>query len=472
MIRFNQNLTYSLLSTLGLICLLCSLPLVNTIAAENEWGKANRVELEHLFDLATRSLPDKMFLEAKIDIQEPPMSEEDLQLEIDQDLKNAIERHQRIKDATGQPRPQQELDSLKVGIRNYLTDRFSGKRKLSRKEWFSRSGRLLRIDKLDNATLIADSVLQSKITSGEVDSSSSEITISDPDFLRHENYPKAKGIAIIHGISSASVFVESSFQFDPPELWQAYSIEPELAFPITSLLMVPDSLPESSPIKDSMAGIKRNDQNVRKAADDGIAGWHFQARDEMLNGIPTRRIRISGSPSSIFSTILIKIAERNTPKNVKRQIHDASSAIYSYWIEKHSDPPRLLRAEKAIRGGNRNVSIRKSFNDHEFPTRWISEIYDSQNQLQRSKQVVFTTANLEPEFKEQEVFGTQLLEKLDIVDRDGVRVQSKYEATRIDLNEPNPEDHYSQWTIRIIFFLFLLFPIYYLRRKFNIEKHS
>ncbi|MDB4796900.1 hypothetical protein OAG77_01740, partial [bacterium] len=288
------------------------------------------------------------------------------------------------------------------------------------------------------------------------------------EFLRNEKYPNALGFAINHGIQSASVFVESEFQFDPPELWHAYSLEPELAFPVTSLLMKAESAPKESPFNDSMAGIERNEKNIHNAVEGEVLGWSFRAHDEDMDGIPTTRIRISGPPSSVFTKILMKMAERNAPSEIKHQLEDASSAVYTYWITKAPTPSRLLRAEKVIQGGSRLVSIRQSFNQHEFPEVWTTETYGADKQQLVTKQVRFKKADLKPDFNEIEVFGPRLLEDLEFVDVDGRLVQNKHNGNLLSLDDSGSENGLDQWTIRGIFFLFLLFPIYFLRKKFQI----
>jgi hypothetical protein len=447
-------------------CLLTILPLRVTQAADIEWRNPTQDELEQLFDLATRQLPERMLLDSEIDIQEPALPSDQLEEIIKEDIERALGHERKVFKAIGKSLPENEVEELNQEIRTYLSDRFSGKRHLLRREWYARSGKIYRIDRLDFASLVAEPVIGSEGRSERIDTGSSEITFNDPDFLRDEKYSNALGFAINHGIKSASVFVESEFQFDPPELWHAYSIEPELAFPITSLLMHADSAKKKSSFNDSMAGIKRNEKHLQNATDGELLGWNFRAHDEDMDGIPTTRIRISGPPSSVFTKILMKMAERNAPREIKHQLEDASSAVYTFWITKDPAPPRLLRAEKAVRGGSRLVSIRQSFNHHEFPEVWTTETYDSENQLLEKKQITFKKADLKPDFIE--VFGPGLLEDLEFVDVDGLLVQNKHNGTLLILDESDSKNGLSQWTIRAIFFLFLLFPVYFLRKRFQV----
>ena len=451
-----------------LACLLIILPLRASQAANIEWRTPTRAELEQLFDLATRKLPEKMLLESEINIQEPALPSDQLEKIIKDDIERALEHERKVLEAIGKSLPDSEIEDLKQGIRTYLSDRFSGKRHLLRREWYARSGKLYRIDRLDLASLVAESVIDSESPSERIDTGSSEIAINDPHFLRNEKHSNALGFAINHGIKSASVFVESEFQFDPPELWQAFSLEPELAFPITSLLMKADSNPIESPFRDSMAGIERNNENIQEAANGEALGWSFQAHDEYMNGSLSTRIRISGQPSSVFTKILMKMAEENTPKEIKHQLTDASSAVYTFWITKDPLPSRLLRAEKAVPDGSRQVSIRQSFNRHEFPEVWTTKTFNSEKQLVGTKLVTFKNADLKPDFNETDVFGPGLLEDLEFVDVDGRLVQNKHNGTLVKLDNSESKYPFGQWTIRAIFFVFLLFPVYYLRGRFQI----
>jgi hypothetical protein len=160
------------------------------------------------------------------------------------------------------------------------------------------------------------------------------------------------------------------------------------------------------------------------------------------------------------------MAEGNAPRNVKQQLHDASAAVYSYWISRGTTPSRLFRAEKAIPQGIRKASIRHSFNDQEFPTVWTTEIYARDNRLIESKRVTFKTADLTPSFDEMEVFGPKLIEDFEIVTLDGVRVQSKYQSTIVTFAPSDSKRDFKQWATRFIFFFILILPLLFLRKRY------
>ena len=457
--------------TLRIIYLLTFLILGAASAADLQWRRPTLHELERLYNLATKSLPERMHLDSEFDIQEPPLPQNELEKRIKQTIDEELEFELRAAKAVNRPPRRINQQELKKAIRADLSLRYSGERTLRRREWHSRSGKLLRIDQLDMALLVTDSILRTDISSKRIDTLFTDIWIDDSDFLLQEKYPKAKGFRINHAISSASVFVKSAFQPEPPKLWHAFSIEPEMAFPIVSLLMEADSTPISSPFPDHMAGVRRNNQNIRNAVEGDVAGWSFQARDENIDDQPSSLIRISGHSSSFFTKILKKMAEKNAPRNVKQQLHDASSAVYSYWISQGTTPSRLFRAEKAIPRGIRKTSIRQSFNHHEFPTVWTTELYAPNNRLIESKRVIFKTAELNPNFDEMEVFGPGLIQNFEIVSVDGVRVQSKYEGTVVNLDQSNSERYIKQWTIRFLFFFFLILPLLYFRKSY-FTKHQ
>ena len=466
MIAFRHPGTPVVLLSLLLSCLLVPLTINTSRAADIEWRNPTQNELEQLFDLATRQLPERMLLDSEIKIQEPPLPSDQLEKIIKDDIERALEHERKVFKAIGKSFLEAEFEDLKQETRTYLSDRFSGKRHLLRREWYARSGKLYRVDRLDYASLVAEPGIGSEGSTERIDTGSSEITINDPNFLRDKKHSNALGFAINHGIQSASVFVESEFQFDPPELWHAYSLEPELAFPITSLLMHADSAPKDPPFNDSMAGVRRNENNIQKAVNGEVLGWRFLAYDEDIDSIPTTRIQISGPPSSIFTKILMKMAEKNAPPEIKHQLETASSGLYTFWITQDPEPSRLLRAEKGIRDGSRLVSTRQSFNHHEFPEVWTTETYDSKNQLLTKKLVRFKKADLNPDFNEIEVLGPRLLKDLEFVDVDGRIIQNKHNGTLLNLDNTEAKNGLDQWTIRAIFFVFLLFPVYFLREKF------
>jgi hypothetical protein len=238
-----------------ILYLLTFLALGAASAADLEWRRPTLDELERLYDLATKSLPERMILDSEIDIQEPPLPQTELEKRIKQAIDEELEFELKAAKAINRPPRINDQEELKKAIREDLSLRYSGERNLRRREWHSRSGKLLRIDQLDMALLETDPILRTDLSSGRIDTLFTDISIDDPDFLQQEKYSKAKGFRINHAISSASVFVKSAFQSEPPILWHAFSIEPEMAFPIVSLLMEADSTPISSPFPDHMAGL-------------------------------------------------------------------------------------------------------------------------------------------------------------------------------------------------------------------------
>jgi hypothetical protein len=85
--------------------------------------------------------------------------------------------------------------------------------------------------------------------------------------------------------------------------------------------------------------------------------------------------------------------------------------------------------------------------------------------------VIFKTAELNPNFDEMKVFGPGLIQDFEIVSGDGVRVQSRYKGTVVNLNQSNSERDIKQWTMRFLFFFFLILPLLYFRKSY-FAKHQ
>jgi hypothetical protein len=417
------------------------------------WRNPTSLELNQIFDWATRDSPSQMLLVSEIHINEPPLSQKEI-LRIYKQSSSSNEAHfEGLSAAEQKVLKEQELLSLKR--------RFSGKRKLSQREWYSRSGKLYRIDSLDHQSLLEDSILRTNIDSGKIEFHYSKVGINDPEFLSNTKYPKARRLRVNHGIQSGSIKTTTSPWDDEPQFWQALTLEPELAFPIASLLMATNTIPNSPTFRESMAGLKANQDRIREAAGGQVNGWTFVARQEILDGEPVTRLKVKGGVQSLFTQVLNELIRQQPLPGLKQDLRNASRAEFSYWID-HHDPPRLLRTEKTIPGESRYVSERKNFNGSGFPLLWQTKIEDLKKQTSTSTTRHFSTADLNPNFEETDIFGLSLLDSLILVGLDGELIEDRsgFDPKFIIYTKPtNPNQTQPRhWITRTLFLLFLLIP--------------
>ena len=420
---------------------------------DETWRNPTSVELNQIFQWATRDFPEQMLLVSEIDIDEPPLAQNEILEIYERNSSSNATPSEGLTPADQKVLNEQNLLSLKR--------RFSGKRKLSRREWYSRSGKLYRIDSLDHQSLLEDSILRTNIDSGRIEYHYSKVGINDLEFLSNTKHPKARRLRVNHGIRSGSIKTTISPWDDEPQFWQALTLEPELAFPIASLLMATNSIPTSPTFRESMSGLKANQDRIREAARGLVNGWTFTARQETLDGKPVTRLKVKGGEQSLFTQILNELVRQQPLLDLKQDLRDASRAEFSYWID-HHDPPRLLRAEKTIPKKSRYVSERKNFNDSGFPLLWQTRIDDFEKQTVTSTTRHFSTADLNPKFQETDIFGLRLLDTLNLVERDGELIEDRsgFDPRFIIYTKPTepnrtPPHH---WLTRALFLLFLLIP--------------
>jgi hypothetical protein len=331
-----------------------------------------------------------MLLASEIHIDEPPLSQKEILEIYEQSSTSNATQSEGLSAAEKKVLKEQNLLSLKR--------RFSGKRRLSHREWYSRSGKLYRIDSLDHQSLLEDSILRANIHSGKIEYHYSKVGINDPEFLSNTKHPKARRLRVNHGIRSGSIKTTTSSWDDEPQFWQALTLEPELAFPIASLLMNTNTIPNSPTFRESMSGLKANQDRIREAENGQVNGWIFVTRHETLNGKPVTRLKVKGREQSLFTQILNELVRQQPLPDLKQDLRNASRAEFSYWID-HHDPPRLLRAEKTIPRKSRYVSERKNFNGSGFPLLWQTKIEDLEKQTVTSTTRHFSIAELNPHFQ-------------------------------------------------------------------------
>ena len=432
------------------------------LAAE-EWRNPNVSEINALFQVVTRELPNKMVLSAEIDIREPSMSAKELDALIVRDIAKAMAAERRNAKRAGGELVDGDLEGLRESIAKNLRRRFSGTRKLWRKEYYSRSGMLYRNDHYDFANLDTDSMLRSNILSGNIPSLFTEISLGDPAFQRDSRFPKGRSLSINHGIKSASVHKAEEFDVDEPKLWRVFSMEPELAFPVGVLLAEADSIPVETPFNDMILGARLDTEKLAQALEGEVMGWTISAREETIEGQLVSRVDIGGQANSLFSQILAAFVEKASNVEIEEELKNASLAEYSYWMDDLESYPRLLRARKRVPGSLEITSHLERDKQTGSVTLWKNSKRDLKSDEATTVIYRFSEIDINADFSEEKVFGFGQLASLDFVDY-GNRIVQHPEDVRI-LEPPGSSVSYSLWMRRLGLFSILLLPILLLRKR-------
>lgn len=427
------------------------------------WRNPTSLELNLIFEWATRDVPDQMLLEGVIQISEPPLSQQEVLEIYKRRSASSVSSSRRLTNKEQNEQKKKQLSNLER--------RFSGTRTRTQREWYSRAGMLYRIDSLDHQALIEDSILRTNIETGAIEYPITEVGINAPSFLENSEHPAARRLRINHGIQSGSIKTTTSSWDDEPEFWQAMTLEPELAFPIASLLMATNSIPSSPTFRKSMSGLQPNPDRIQEAATGQVKGWTFEAREEELDGQKVTHLRVKSEKKSLFSQVLNAMAERHPLQELKQDLKDASIADYAYYFD-HHDPPRLLRAVKIVPRKHHYVSERKNYNKSGFPLLWRTRVEDLEKETTVTTSRSFSTANLEPNFPETETFGLKLLDLLILVEHDGKLIEDRsgFDPRFIINDQPSttkPPRARSQAT-RTLFLLFLMIPAWFIIKSRSI----
>ena len=430
------------------------------------WRNPRADELTALFEIVTRELPMKMILGAEVHIREPKMGPKELEGLIARDLADAMADERKNAERAGGIVRESDLEELGESIAAGLKQRFSGERKLRRKEWYSRSGKLFRNDQFDYAHLDSYPDLKENIMSENIPTLFTKIGLRDSDFLKDTRYPRSRSLSINHGTQSGTVNIEGDFDVDEPEMWRALSMEAELAFPIGVLLVEGDSIPEDTPFNDMMVGARMDPKKLDQAMKGEVMGWKISARDEIRNGRALSRIEIIGQPGSLFGRILKAFVEKAGNKEIRQELEQASLAEYSYLIGGVSAHPKLFQAEKRVPDRRETVSNREWDEETGLLKSWKSSERDLESNGTTVVTYTFTKMDLQADFSDDEIFGFGQLAKLDFLSLDN-RIVQHPEGARI-IEPTGRGDALSRWIVKALLFCFLLLPILFLRKRVGI----
>lgn len=428
------------------------------------------VELEALFEIVTRTLEEKMILAAEIEISEPAMEADELEELIARDIADARATERQLAEKAGGIVTQSDLDAIEVGVANDLRKRFSGKRRLRRKEWYSTFGALYRSDWFDYMVLDSYPSLQEKIVSGEIPTHLSEISFADSGLVADPRFPEGRGISIDHGIQSASVYKEGGGEVDEPELWPVLTLEGELAFPLGVLLAKEGSIPEDPTFRDMMVGARLDEDKLDQAIRGKVLGWKIVAENKTLDGQAVTKISMRGQPKSMFNQILRALVEKTSNVEIKEDLADAASAEYSYWIAAIGSPngARLLRAEKRVPGKFLVSSTREWDKSTGLIGRWVKLRRDLKTGEETQLSYSFDEMDLNAAFSDDEVFGYGQLADFEFINYDNRLVQFP-EGTKI-IESGTSSNGSSDWVRKVILFTIVLIPVLFIRKVLGLSK--
>ncbi len=250
--------------------------------------------------------------------------------------------------------------------------------------------------------------LQRTWSTSELLYGNTQITIMDPKFLKETEHPDVKTFTVTYpflskynrNYASVGAYVDGGkTPSKPAHLWKAWRLHPNLTFPLAFSFAKRDAQKAKTALKnlanlnsyeaefDSFTGLNPSVSKIKDALQ-GNGNYELLAREETLGKIPTTYISIKHT-APLLATIF-------------------GTGDYSYWLDKH-DPPRLMRAEKIIKGKTVIRHVWNSFNQDGFPMSWRTEEPDPiVKDVILTNIVNFISVDMNPQFKNEDVFGLSL----------------------------------------------------------------
>lgn len=316
-------------------------------------------EVEALFRYCTKPIPNKFRIAAEIELTEPPLSEKAVQEQlraVEALLKDVERRNTTLRAA----RPKAKV-SREAAL---------GRRRLLQREWYS--GKLYRLDQTDF------SHPQAANFNGEIGPYlNTFVNVNDPDFAPFSSYR----VDYAPTPKSATLDERSSVKWRQADLWIAYVIEPQLAFPFLLAVVETNSLPQviGNVQTSSFAGALLDQRKARALIDGTHDFCRLTAHPGVIEGVPitTLQLDLGGQPSA-----------------TNRISYSLDTATLSH----------LYEVEVLTKGQLKHKSSRRNFGKDGFPRWWYTEQWDETGG-RHVKSVKFTEVAWDPQFDDREVFG-------------------------------------------------------------------
>lgn len=371
-----------------------------------EWRKPTISEITNLFYIATRKIPEKMILEAVVKEQSPPYDDQPEEYRFpafstDQ-VKEWFSGRSLYRKST---RHLKSVESLAKGYKEAVT-----------------KGQMPAGALAEYKAQVEE--LQRTWGTSELPCGYTKVTVMDSRFLRGTEHPDVKTFTVTYynrNDADVDAYVDGGkTPSNPAHLWKAWRLHPDLTFPLAFSFAESDVQKAKTVLKnlanlnsyeaefESFSDLNPSINKIKEALQ-GNGNYEMLAREEMLNGVPTTRIKLHRPPSEV-ATFMQTVTE--IPDSIKYTAPLLSTIFgagdYSYWLDKH-DPPRLLRAEKTIEGKRKMVHVWHSFNQQGFPMYWRTEEPDP-----IVKEVIltniynFVSVDMNPDFRDEDAFGLSL----------------------------------------------------------------
>jgi hypothetical protein len=382
-------------------------------------------EVRELFERLTQPVPRRLRIEAELEILMPAWTEAQVQRE--------LANQERIMEPSDRHLVPDQRAVLRQARLQAIRNSNSGRRGMKVREWLS--GALYRLDQTDSSSLEADATLASKITNGVISYHMTFVNIGDPAFTNMTAFSSN------HSLESATIGTAKHARL---ELWQALTIEPNLAMPFLILLVDTNSVAAAAVnhVDTSFAGWRPDARKLDAMVRQEIPHWSFSVRERVMEGRPVNCFLMEGLPGGPTQGFQL--------------------AFYS----EIANPNRLWRIEaKSEKSPTRYTSIRERFDAIEFPRYWRTESVDEKG-ARTTRTVTFTEANLNPIFDEDEVFlprfPTNFIVAAITPSGDRHIVQHPNPQARIIDRSASPR---RKPTLIVVIALLLLTPFLLLRRK-------
>jgi hypothetical protein len=428
-----QRLHFDCKLILSLVLMHHSMLIADTVTNDS----TTSIKAQQLFDLITKPVPPKLRLLAEIEAVEPGWSKEQVQ-------KMLAKQQQAMKDVDARFSTK-DREQIRTSRIKAITASHSGRKLLKAQEWLS--GKKYRLDETDFSFIAMDTVLSNKISSGSLPFHRSYLDLEDPSFgpLSYISVNHSGNSATIYDFTNNTTIVMHPRQ----ELWQAFTIEPNLA--LAFLLACADT--------NSVYALSNNFINS------SMAGLRMDARklDRLVSGHdPIYTIKVENTFLDSIPVTLLSLRMKSTAQS------KGASAEITYWFDQTTGG-RLYKVAGQY-GKNAHVtSTRSHFDANNFPRLYQTEYVDDNGAI-AGKKITFKEVDLHPDFDDAATFSRGLPKNYMVEVASGTTSRLIQDPNRVGntlQRHQSYEFDLRKTILRIIMIVLLLAPLvlFFTKRK-------
>lgn len=261
--------------TTAILLIVSAFPLLGVETDISPTRTATASEVSQLFGLATMQ-PTQMHIVADIKETGPAWTKEEVsaELRLQNEVMAKTDTH-----LSGKER----LD-LQLARSNIIVQCHSGVKIKHLQEWYL--GSKYRLDQTDESYVSMDYLKTNRLAYHDT-----YVNVGDPTFSPYESF------SVNHQLRDALLTKDPAKFYARSDLWRILGLEEPLSLPVIIAFVdnrsVVSSRPENGSERD-LRLLKTDFQKVEEIREGSNQIWHLEANDELFNGLPVVRLKLTG----------------------------------------------------------------------------------------------------------------------------------------------------------------------------------